>query len=116
MASFSTKVGILRISEFVSIGQFSYWGPIQFQKSLINIRLFFRRSHFIRILNSKELKNLFPVKKQKITFTVIIANPTKLENNPEIRGKGLDAMTFEKLFKSEFKRLVFFALRYTKDY
>jgi RNA polymerase sigma-70 factor, ECF subfamily len=57
-----------------------------------------------------------PDEKQKLFLRVISEDTFLLEEQNPNRTQMLDKASFESLFRSEFKGLVFFALQYVKDY
>jgi len=65
---------------------------------------------------SIQLEYFFHFQKQKLFLHVISEHSFILEEQNTNSPHLLDKSTFESLFHSEFKRLCFFALQYTKDY
>jgi RNA polymerase sigma-70 factor, ECF subfamily len=58
---------------------------------------------------------IFPCKQQNLPLRVIFEHQVILEEKKLNTIRSLDKATFESIFRSEFKGLCFFALRYTKD-
>jgi RNA polymerase sigma-70 factor, ECF subfamily len=68
-----------------------------------------------KFLNFNPAGKFFQFRKQKLFLHVLSEYAVNLEEENRNTLRLLDRSSFESLFRSEFKGLVFFALRYTKD-